>query len=60
MSKLTHLECSKCGEHHDADQVQTVCKKCGKPLFARYDLEAAKETLNEAGACGQGLLDVEV
>ena len=45
MSQLTHLECSSCGEKHDADVVQTVCKKCGKPLFARYDLEAVKDSV---------------
>ena len=53
MSQLTHLECSKCGERHDADQVQTVCKKCGKPLFARYDLERAKETLTKRELVGR-------
>ena len=37
MSMLTHLECSKCGE----------------PLFARYDLEAAKETLTERELVGR-------
>jgi len=45
MSQFTHLECSSCGEKHDASVVQTVCKKCGKPLFARYDLEAVKESV---------------
>lgn len=53
MSQLTHLECSKCGERHDADQVQTVCKQCGKPLFARYDLERAKETLTKRELVGR-------
>ncbi len=53
MSKLTHLECSKCGERHDADQVQTVCRKCGKPLFARYNLEAAKETMTKRELVGR-------
>jgi len=53
MSQLTHLQCSKCGERYDADQVQTVCKKCGKPLFARYDLERAKETLNKRELVGR-------
>jgi threonine synthase len=53
MSKLTYLECSKCGEHYDADQVQTVCRKCGKPLFARYDLEAAKETMTKRELVGR-------
>ncbi|MCB2171410.1 threonine synthase [archaeon] len=45
MSQFTHLECSSCGEKHDASVVQTVCKKCGKPLFARYDLEAVKDSV---------------
>jgi threonine synthase len=53
MSQLTYLECSKCGERHDADQVQTVCKQCGKPLFARYDLERAKETLTKRELVGR-------
>jgi threonine synthase len=53
MSQLTHLQCSKCGERYDADQVQTVCKKCGKPLFARYDLEKTKETLNKRELVGR-------
>lgn len=53
LNKMTHLECSKCGTRHDAEQVQTVCKKCGKPLFARYDLEAAKETLTRRELVGR-------
>ena len=53
MSQFTHLECSACGEKHDADMVQTVCKKCGKPLFARYDLEAVKESLTKRELVGR-------
>ncbi|MGD2200093.1 MAG: threonine synthase [Candidatus Bathyarchaeota archaeon] len=45
MSYFTHLECSKCGKKHDHTEVQTVCKECGKPLFARYDMEAVKEVV---------------
>ncbi len=45
MSQFTHLQCSSCGEVHDANVIQTVCKKCGKPLFARYDLEAVKNSV---------------
>jgi threonine synthase len=45
MSYLTHLECSKCGRRFDAERVQTVCDACGKPLFARYDLDAVGEAL---------------
>jgi len=53
MSFYTHLECSACGERHDASVVQTVCRKCGKPLFARYDLEAAKEAVNRRELVGR-------
>ena len=45
MSYFTHLECSSCGERHETNKVQTVCTKCGKPLFARYDLEKIQNTL---------------
>jgi threonine synthase len=45
LSHLTHLECSKCGKHFDADKVQTVCNSCGKPLFARYDLDMVGKEL---------------
>jgi threonine synthase len=53
MSEFTHLQCSKCGEVHDADVIQTVCKKCGKPLFARYDLEAVKESVTRRELVGR-------
>ncbi len=45
MSYFTDLECTYCGEKHDTTIIQTVCRKCGKPLFARYDLEAIKEVI---------------
>jgi threonine synthase len=44
-SFLTHLECSACGQSHDADVSQTVCRVCGKVLFARYDLVGARAVL---------------
>ena len=31
MSYFTVLECSKFRQKHDANEVQTVCKACGKP-----------------------------
>lgn len=43
-TKLTHLECSICGEHHDPETVQTTCTACGRAIVARYDLEQAKRT----------------
>lgn len=53
MSQFTHLECSACGTKHEADKIQTVCKKCGKPLFARYDLEAVKESVTRRELVGR-------
>lgn len=43
-SALSHLECSRCRQRHDADVVQGVCS-CGSPLAARYDLSAVKATV---------------
>ena len=53
MSYLTHLECSKCGREHDADRVQTVCESCGKPLFARYDLDGVREAVSPEDFVGR-------
>jgi len=53
MSQFTHLECSKCGHKHDADKVQTVCEECGKPLFAKYDLEAVKDAVSTTDFVGR-------
>jgi threonine synthase len=43
-SHLSHLECSACGERHDADVPQNLCQ-CGSPLLARYDLAALADAL---------------
>jgi threonine synthase len=53
LSHVTHLECSKCGERHEADQIQTVCRKCDKPLFVRYDLEKVKEAMTKRELVGR-------
>lgn len=42
-SYLSHLECAWCGQTHDADRLANLCPACGRPLLARYDLEAARE-----------------
>lgn len=39
-SYLTHLECSVCHHHYDADQLQTISPCCSRPLLAQYDLAA--------------------
>lgn len=51
-SLLTHLECSKTGEHYDADTPQNL-SRVGAPLLARYDLEKTRFRTHEYG--GRGL-----
>ncbi|MEX1184097.1 MAG: threonine synthase [Gemmatimonadota bacterium] len=37
---MTHLECTRCGASHAADEPQGLSRCCAKPLYARYDLDA--------------------
>jgi threonine synthase len=53
MSRLTHLECTRCGEHYPADRPQTVCSKDSGVLYARYDLAAIKNILSPARIAGR-------
>ncbi len=46
-STITHLECTLTGEHFDASHPHRTNPTNGKPLFARYDLDAAKGTLTK-------------
>ena len=48
MPRLTHLQCTRCGEHYPADRPQTVCPKDGGVLYARYDLATIKKTFSPA------------
>ena len=48
MPRLTHLQCTRCGEHYPADRPQTICPKDGGILYARYDLAAIKKTFSPA------------
>jgi threonine synthase len=41
---MTHLECSLTGERHDSDRLQNL-SKAGKPLLARYELDAVAARL---------------
>ena len=50
---LTHLECTRCGEHYPADRPQTVCAKDGGVLYARYDLAAIKRSFSSARLAGR-------
>jgi threonine synthase len=46
-SALSHLDCSRTGERHEADVVQGV-STAGAPLLARYDLARVAETVTPA------------
>jgi threonine synthase len=46
--RLTHLECTRCGEHYPADRPQTVCAKDGGILYARYDLASIRKGFTPA------------
>ncbi len=52
-SYLTHLECTYCGAKHDADRPIRTCPKCGKVLYARYDLETASLVLKREHLAGR-------
>jgi threonine synthase len=41
-SYLTHLECTYCGKTYSADEPMRTCPVCGKVLYPRYDLDAAR------------------
>jgi threonine synthase len=45
-SYLTHLECTYCHNTYSADEPHRTCDECGKVLYPRYDLEAAKAALS--------------
>jgi threonine synthase len=53
VSTLTHLECSHCGQEHPAEQLQSLCPACQRPLLARYDLEKAARTLRRGDMAGR-------
>jgi threonine synthase len=44
MARITHLECTKCGQSLSAEVPQTVCPKDGGVLYARYDLACIRKT----------------
>ena len=50
---LTHLECTRCGEHYPADRPQTVCPKDAGILYARYDLPKVKRAFSAARLAGR-------
>jgi threonine synthase len=51
-SMLSHLECSRTGEHYDADVVQGL-SGVGAPLLARYDLASVAAAVDPATIAGR-------
>ncbi len=45
-SFLRNLVCTKCLKQYDPDELHRLCT-CGKVLFAEYDIEGAKEKINQ-------------
>jgi len=50
---LTHLECTRCGEHYPADRPQSVCPNDSGILYARYGLESIKKSFSSARLAGR-------
>ncbi len=44
-STVSHLECTYCGKEYSAAELHNLCPACGKVLYHRYDLNAARERL---------------
>jgi threonine synthase len=44
---VTELVCSLCQKSYSKSQLQTVCRECGRPLLAFYDLAAASTVLRK-------------
>jgi threonine synthase len=53
MSRLLHLECTRCGQFLPADRPQTICPKDGGVLYARYDLPAIKKSSSREQLCSR-------
>ncbi|MGH2506473.1 MAG: pyridoxal-phosphate dependent enzyme, partial [Ktedonobacteraceae bacterium] len=52
-SYLDHLECSQCQKHYEAEREWNASPCCGRPLLARYDLEALRREMQPAELAGR-------
>ena len=52
-SYLTHLECTSCGATHSADRLIRLCPECDKVLYARYDLDSARQETDRDAIAGR-------
>jgi threonine synthase len=53
MARMTHLECTKCGQSLSPDTPQTVCPKDGGVLYARYELATIRNQISPAQLKGR-------
>ncbi|HEX2328874.1 MAG TPA: threonine synthase [Candidatus Angelobacter sp.] len=53
MARIAYLECTKCGDHLDPNQPQTICPKDGGSLYVRFDLAALKGKFTPAALAGR-------
>lgn len=47
MSFVTRVECTVCGQRHDAGKPLTVCERCGQMLAVRYDLAGVARSVTK-------------
>lgn len=52
-SYLDHLECSECQQKYEAGRVWNASPCCGRPLLARYDLEALSRQMEPGELAGR-------
>lgn len=52
-SYLDHLECSQCQQQYNAGQLWNASPCCGRPLLARYDLEALAREVEPGELAGR-------
>ena len=53
-SYFTHLECTRTGKSYDVDGLHNLSTE-GVPLFARYDLDAIRDTLSRDDLAGRAI-----
>lgn len=49
----SHLECTRCGATQESERLTGVSACCGKPLFARYDLDRIRRHFRPGDLAGR-------
>jgi threonine synthase len=49
----THLECTLCGAAYPSETLQGLSSCCGRPLYARYDLDRLRRVLSREQLAGR-------